>query len=31
MAGAEYARLDGGGNGGDFEGLTLLTGIRLSF
>ena len=31
MAGAEYAHLDGGGNGGDFEGLTLLTGIRLSF
>jgi hypothetical protein len=31
MAGAEYARLDGGGNGGDFAGLTLLTGIRLSF
>lgn len=31
LAGAEYARLDGGGNGGDFDGLTVLTGIRLSF
>ena len=31
MAGAEYAHLTGGGNGGDFDGLTVLTGIRLSF
>jgi phosphate-selective porin OprO/OprP len=31
MAGAEYAHLDGGGNGGDFEGVTALTGIRFSF
>jgi len=31
MAGAEYAHLNGGGNGGDFDGLTALTGIRLSF
>jgi len=31
MAGAEYAHLDGGGNGRDFEGVTALTGIRFSF
>jgi phosphate-selective porin OprO and OprP len=31
MAGAEYARLDGGGNGGDYDGWTVLTGIRLYF
>lgn len=31
MAGAEYADLNGGGNGGDYEGLTWLTGIRFSF
>jgi len=31
LAGAEYAHLNGGGNGGDFDGLTVLTGIRLSF
>lgn len=31
MAGAEYASLDGGGNGGDFDGVTWLTGVRLSF
>ncbi|TAE77905.1 MAG: hypothetical protein EAZ65_04215 [Verrucomicrobia bacterium] len=31
LAGAEYANLDGGGNGGDYDGLTLLTGIRFSF
>jgi phosphate-selective porin OprO/OprP len=31
MAGAEYAHLDGGGNGGDFDGLTVLTGIRVAF
>ncbi len=31
LAGAEYAHLDGGGNGGDFQGVTFLTGLRLSF
>lgn len=31
LAGVEYARLDGGGNGGDFDGTTVLTGIRFSF
>lgn len=31
MAGAEYASLDGGGNGGDYDGLTVLTGVRISF
>lgn len=31
MAGVEYAHLDGGGNGGDFDGWTVLTGVRLSF
>jgi Rrf2 family protein len=31
LAGAEYAHLDGGGNGGDFDGVTALTGIRFSF
>ena len=31
MAGAEYGHLDGGGNGGDYDGLTVLTGVRLSF
>lgn len=31
LGGAEYAQLDGGGNGGDFDGWTYLTGIRLSF
>jgi phosphate-selective porin OprO and OprP len=31
MAGAEYAHLDGGGNGGDFDGFTVLTGVRFSF
>ncbi|TLD72073.1 hypothetical protein FEM03_04930 [Phragmitibacter flavus] len=31
LAGAEYATLDGGGNGGDFDGWTFLTGVRLSF
>ena len=31
MAGAEYAKLDGGGNGGDYEGVTYLTGIRFYF
>lgn len=31
LAGVEYAKLDGGGNGGDFDGVTALTGIRFSF
>jgi hypothetical protein len=31
MAGAEYASLDGGGNGGDYDGLTALAGVRLYF
>jgi phosphate-selective porin OprO/OprP len=31
LAGAEYADLDGGGNGGDFNGWTFLTGVRLGF
>ena len=31
LAGAEYAHLDGGGNGGDFDGVTLMTGIRFYF
>lgn len=31
LAGAEYADVDGGGNGGDFEGWTYLAGVRLSF
>ncbi len=31
MAGAEYASLDGGGNGGDYDGITWLSGIRFSF
>ena len=32
MAGAEYADLqDGAGDGGDFEGWTLLTGVRMHF
>ena len=31
MAGGEYAHLDGGGNGGDFEGATWLTGVRFYF
>jgi hypothetical protein len=31
MSGVEYARLDGGGNGGDFGGWTVLSGVRLSF
>lgn len=31
LAGAEYATLDGGGNGGDYDGFTWLTGIRFSF
>ena len=31
MAGAELASVDGGGNGGDFDGVTYLTGVRFSF
>jgi hypothetical protein len=31
MAGGEYAHLDGGGNGGDYEGATWLTGVRFYF
>ena len=31
LAGAEYGHLDGGGNGGDFDGFTFLTGVRFSF
>lgn len=31
LAGAEYAHMDGGGNGGDYDGITALTGIRFSF
>lgn len=31
VAGAEYAKLEGGGNGGDYEGVTYLTGIRFCF
>lgn len=31
LAGAEYASLNGGGNGGDYDGWTFLTGVRLSF
>lgn len=31
MTGVEYARLDGGGNGGDFDGWTVLSGVRVSF
>ena len=31
MTGAEYAHLNGGGNGGDYSGLTALAGFRFSF
>lgn len=31
MTGVEYARLDGGGNGGDFDGWTTFSGVRISF
>ena len=31
MTGAEYAHLDGGGNGGDYSGVTALAGFRISF
>lgn len=31
LGGVEYAKLNGGGNGGDYDGWTALTGIRFSF
>jgi len=31
LAGAEYASVDGGGDGGDYDGFTFLTGVRFSF
>lgn len=31
LGGAEYADVDGGGNGGDYSGWTYLTGVRFSF
>ena len=31
LGGIEYAKLNGGGNGGDYDGWTALTGIRFSF
>lgn len=31
LAGAEYADVDGGGNGGDYNGWTYLTGVRFYF
>jgi phosphate-selective porin OprO/OprP len=31
MAGAEYNRMNGGGDGGDYEGVTSLAGMRLNF
>jgi phosphate-selective porin OprO and OprP len=31
MGGIEYAHLDGGGDGGDLDAITGLTGIRISF
>ncbi|WAC19410.1 hypothetical protein OVA24_19465 [Luteolibacter sp. SL250] len=31
MAGTEYQSMDGGGDGGDYEGFTTLVGLRLSF
>lgn len=31
LAGAEYANLDGGGNGGGFDSVTFLSGVRFSF
>ena len=31
LGGAEYASVDGGGDGGDYDGWTVLTGIRFSF
>ncbi len=29
MAGVEYSKLDGGSDGGDYEGVTALTGVRI--
>ncbi|MGK0189462.1 MAG: phosphate-selective porin OprO/OprP [Verrucomicrobiales bacterium] len=31
MSGLEYATLDGGSDGGDYDGLSWVTGIRLNF
>lgn len=31
MAAAEYQHMDGGSDGGDYEGITCLTGLRMSF
>jgi phosphate-selective porin OprO/OprP len=31
LVGAEYSRVDGGGNGGDYAGWTVLSGVRFSF
>lgn len=31
LAGAEYANLNGGGNGGSYDGITYLAGLRFSF
>ena len=31
LAGAEYAHLNGGGNGGSYDGVTYLAGVRLGF
>jgi hypothetical protein len=31
LAGAEYADLDGGGDGGDYSGWTYLVGVRVDF
>lgn len=31
LAGGEYASANGGGNGGDYDGWTFLTGVRFSF
>ncbi len=31
LGGAEYASVNGGGNGGDYDGWTFLTGVRFSF
>lgn len=31
LGGAEYASVNGGGNGGDYDGWTVLTGVRFSF
>lgn len=31
MSGVEYANMDGGGDGGDFDGWTWFSGVRLDF